>query len=138
MIRRPPRSTLFPYTTLFRSCGTSDMKSGDAVMLRLAATFGVPGAEPAHDLTFVFYDNEEVEAVKNGLGRVARERRGWLFGDLAILLEPTDRGVEGGCQGTLKAAVEVPGPRAHSARSRLGVNAIHGAAGLLRSEEHKA
>src|SRR3712207_8864506 len=23
MIRRPPRSTLFPYTTLFRSCGVS-------------------------------------------------------------------------------------------------------------------
>src|SRR5438034_11266998 len=23
MIRRPPRSTLFPYTTLFRSCGTA-------------------------------------------------------------------------------------------------------------------
>src|SRR5438309_11285297 len=23
MIRRPPRSTLFPYTTLFRSCSTS-------------------------------------------------------------------------------------------------------------------
>ena len=54
-------------------CGTSDMKSGDAVMLRLAGRFGVPGAEPAHDLTFVFYDNEEVEHAKNGLGRVARE-----------------------------------------------------------------
>src|SRR3712207_7054052 len=27
MIRRPPRSTLFPYTTLFRSCATSP---GDA------------------------------------------------------------------------------------------------------------
>src|SRR2546430_5194741 len=26
MIRRPPRSTLFPYTTLFRSC--SEIKSG--------------------------------------------------------------------------------------------------------------
>src|SRR2546422_11537718 len=25
MIRRPPRSTLFPYTTLFRSCGSSEM-----------------------------------------------------------------------------------------------------------------
>src|SRR2546430_3934664 len=25
MIRRPPRSTLFPYTTLFRSIGTLDM-----------------------------------------------------------------------------------------------------------------
>src|SRR5262245_65307361 len=24
MIRRPPRSTLFPYTTLFRSLGTAD------------------------------------------------------------------------------------------------------------------
>jgi succinyl-diaminopimelate desuccinylase len=112
-------------------CGTSDMKSGDAVMLRLAARFGVPAAEPAHDLTFVFYDNEEVEAVKNGLGRVARERRGWLYGDLAILLEPTDGEIEAGCQGTLRAVIEVPGRRAHSARGWLGVNAIHGAAGIL-------
>ncbi len=112
-------------------CGSSDMKAGDAVMLRLAARFGVPGAEPAHDLTFVFYDNEEVEAVKNGLGRVARERRGWLYGDLAILLEPTDGEIEAGCQGTLRAVLEVPGRRSHSARSWLGVNAVHGAAGIL-------
>jgi succinyl-diaminopimelate desuccinylase len=112
-------------------CGTSDMKAGDAVMLRLAARFGVPGAQPARDLTFVFYDNEEVEAVRNGLGRVARERRGWLYGDLAILMEPTDGVVEGGCQGTLRVVLTVPGTRAHSARSWLGVNAVHGAAGVL-------
>jgi succinyl-diaminopimelate desuccinylase len=112
-------------------CGTSDMKAGDAVMLRLAARFGVPGAEPAADLTFVFYDNEEVESSLNGLGRVARERRGWLYGDLAVLLEPTDGEVEAGCQGTLRAWLEVPGRRAHSARSWLGMNAIHGAAGIL-------
>ena len=112
-------------------CGTSDMKSGDAVMLRVAARFGVPGAEPAHDVTFVFYDNEEVEAVKNGLGRVARERRGWLYGDLAILLEPTDGEIEGGCQGTLRARLETTGRRAHSARSWLGVNAIHGLGGAM-------
>jgi succinyl-diaminopimelate desuccinylase len=112
-------------------CGTSDMKAGDAVMLRLAGRFGVPGAQPAHDLTFVFYDNEEVEAARNGLGRVARELRGWLYGDLAILLEPTDGVVEGGCQGTLRVVLEVPGRRAHSARSWLGVNAVHGAAGVL-------
>jgi len=112
-------------------CGTSDMKSGDAVMLRLAGRFGVPGAQPARDLTFVFYDNEEVEAVRNGLGRVAREHRGWLYGDLAILLEGTDGLVEGGCQGTLRVVLTVPGKRAHSARSWLGVNAVHGAAGLL-------
>ena len=112
-------------------CGTSDMKAGDAVMLRLAGRFGVPGARPAHDLTFVFYDNEEVEAVKNGLGRVARERRGWLYGDLAILLEPTDGEIEAGCQGTLRARLETRGRRAHSARSWLGVNAVHGLAGAL-------
>jgi succinyl-diaminopimelate desuccinylase len=120
---------------LLYGCGTSDMKSGDAVMLRLAARFGVPGAEPAHDLTFVFYDNEEVEHAKNGLGRVARERRGWLYGDLAVLLEPTDGEIEAGCQGTLRAVLEVKGRRAHSARSWLGVNAIHRAAGVLTTLE---
>ena len=116
---------------LLYGCGTSDMKAGDAVMLRLAGRFGVPGATPAADLTFVFYDNEEVEASRNGLGRVARELRGWLYGDLAILLEPTDGVVEGGCQGTLRVVLDVPGHRAHSARSWLGVNAVHGAAGIL-------
>src|SRR3712207_8918769 len=34
MIRRPPRSTLFPYTTLFRSCGTSPRGLTQGVMLR--------------------------------------------------------------------------------------------------------
>ena len=106
-------------------CGTSDMKSGDAVMLRAAGRFGVPGARPAHDLTFVFYDNEEVEHSKNGLGRVAREKRSWLYGDLAVLLEPTDGEIEAGCQGTLRAVLEAKGRRAHSARSWLGENAIH-------------
>jgi succinyl-diaminopimelate desuccinylase len=112
-------------------CGTSDMKAGDALMLRVAGRYGVPGAEPACDLTFVFYDNEEVDSALSGLGRVARERRGWLYGDLAVLLEPTDGEIEAGCQGTMRAVIDVPGRRAHSARSWLGVNAIHGAAPIL-------
>src|SRR3712207_7691626 len=29
MIRRPPRSTLFPYTTLFRSCAVLDLPPAD-------------------------------------------------------------------------------------------------------------
>jgi succinyl-diaminopimelate desuccinylase len=124
-------SRLDEQSGLLYGCGTTDMKSGDAVMLRLAGRFGVPGAEPAHDLTFVFYDNEEVESAKNGLGRVARQLRGWLYGDLAILMEPTDGEVEAGCQGTLRAVLELAGRRAHSARSWLGTNAIHGAAGVL-------
>src|SRR3712207_7096685 len=31
MIRRPPRSTLFPYTTLFRSIGLEDVRPDDEV-----------------------------------------------------------------------------------------------------------
>jgi succinyl-diaminopimelate desuccinylase len=108
-------------------CGTSDMKSGDAVLLHLAATL----KEPAYDVTYVLYDNEEVEAEKNGLNRIAATRRDWLDADLAILMEPTNGQVEAGCQGTLRVSVTVPGRRAHSARGWLGENAIHAAAPLL-------
>ena len=108
-------------------CGTTDMKSGVAVQLRLAATV----AEPARDVTYVFYDCEEVEAERNGLLRLSRNHPDWLEGDFAVLMEPTDGVVEGGCQGTLRAEVRVPGERAHSARSWMGRNAIHDAAGVL-------
>src|SRR3712207_9425466 len=33
MIRRPPRSTLFPYTTLFRSCGGGFTVEGESTTL---------------------------------------------------------------------------------------------------------
>ncbi len=108
-------------------CGTSDMKSGVAVMLHLAATV----AEPTSDVTFICYDHEEVEAARNGLKRLAERHPEWLAGDLAILLEPTDGVIEAGCQGTLRVEIDVAGRRAHSARSWLGVNAIHEAAPLL-------
>ncbi|RST10688.1 succinyl-diaminopimelate desuccinylase [Streptomyces sp. WAC05374] len=108
-------------------CGTSDMKSGVAVQLRIAAT--VP--EPNRDLTFVFYDNEEVAAHLNGLGHVAEAHPEWLEGDFAVLLEPSDGQVEGGCQGTLRVHLRTRGERAHSARSWMGSNAIHAAAPIL-------
>lgn len=114
---------------LLYGCGTSDMKSGVAVLLHLAATV----REPAFDLTLVLYDNEEVEASKNGLGRVGRAHPGWLDADFAVLLEPTDGTVEGGCQGTLRARIATSGKRAHSARSWLGENAIHRAAPILET-----
>ncbi|THA24666.1 succinyl-diaminopimelate desuccinylase [Streptomyces sp. RKND-216] len=108
-------------------CGTSDMKSGVAVQLRIAAT--VPA--PNRDLTFVFYDNEEVAAHLNGLGHVAGAHPEWLAADFAVLLEPSEGEVEGGCQGTLRVALRTGGERAHSARSWLGANAIHAAAPVL-------
>ncbi|MDX6287344.1 MAG: succinyl-diaminopimelate desuccinylase [Frankiales bacterium] len=108
-------------------CGSSDMKSGIAVMLRIATTV----LSPARDYTLVFYDNEEVEAAKNGLKRLARDHADWLAADLAVLMEPTNAVVEAGCQGTLRADVRLHGTRAHSARPWLGDNAIHRAAPVL-------
>ncbi len=108
-------------------CGTSDMKSGVAVQLRIAAT--VPA--PNRDLTFVFYDNEEVAAHLNGLGHIADAHPDWLVGDFAVLLEPSDAQVEGGCQGTLRVLLRTTGERAHSARGWMGSNAIHAAAPIL-------
>ena len=102
-------------------CGTSDMKSGDAVFLHLAATV----AEPVHDLTLVFYDCEEIDSTANGLGRIERELPDWLAADVAILGEPTAGYIEAGCQGTLRVVISATGTRAHSARSWLGDNAIH-------------
>jgi succinyl-diaminopimelate desuccinylase len=101
------------------------------VLLRIAALTGSGALVPAVDLTWVFYDCEEVEAARNGLGRLARTSPDALAGDLAILLEPTDGVVEGGCQGTMRVAVRTTGVRAHSARSWLGSNAIHAAAPVL-------
>ncbi|WP_405006032.1 succinyl-diaminopimelate desuccinylase [Kitasatospora purpeofusca] len=113
---------------LLHGCGTSDMKSGVAVQLRLAATL----PEPNRDLTFVFYDCEEVEAHRNGLGHLAQAHPDWLAADFAVLMEPSGAVVEGGCQGTLRAQVRLTGVRAHSARSWLGDNAIHHAGEVLR------
>ncbi|HTE72522.1 MAG TPA: succinyl-diaminopimelate desuccinylase [Actinomycetes bacterium] len=112
-------------------CGTTDMKSGVAVQLRLAAHL----AQPNRDVTYVFYDHEEVEAEKNGLGRIARDHADWLAGDFAVLMEPTNATVEGGCQGTMRADVVLRGHRAHSARSWLGRNAVHAAGEVLRRLE---
>ncbi|GAA3826898.1 succinyl-diaminopimelate desuccinylase [Streptomyces coacervatus] len=109
--------------------GACDMKGGVAVALRLAA--GVPA--PTRDLTYVFYECEEVEGDRNGLHRIAAHRPDLLEdADLAILMEPSDAGIEAGCQGVLTADIVVRGERAHTARSWKGVNAAHVAAPVLQ------
>ncbi|WP_037912907.1 succinyl-diaminopimelate desuccinylase [Actinacidiphila yeochonensis] len=112
---------------LLWGCGTSDMKAGVAVQLKLAAEL----TEPNRDLTFVFYDAEEIASEFNGLGRLVERHPEWLAADFALLLEPTGGRVDGGCQGTLRFRVQTTGRRAHSARSWLGENAIHKAAPIL-------
>lgn len=112
---------------ILHGLGSCDMKGGDAVILKIAATV----AEPVRDLTLVFYEAEEIEEKFNGLKLIAQSDPELLEADFAVLMEPSNAGVEAGCQGTLRVELRTEGERAHSARSWKGVNAIHGAADIL-------
>ncbi len=108
--------------------GACDMKGGIAVQLSVAAAV----TRPQRDITWVFYDNEEVEEYRNGLSRIAREHPSHLKGDFAVLCEPTSARIEGGCQGSMQLQVELRGLAAHSARAWMGHNAIHDAGSVLQ------
>lgn len=101
--------------------GSADMKGGLAVALQLARTV----EDPVVDMTYVFYECEEVDTRFNGLRKLLAERPDLLAGDAAILGEPTDALVEAGCQGSVRVAVRLAGVRAHAARPWMGRNAIH-------------
>src|SRR3989454_11780551 len=78
MIRRPPRSTLFPYTTLFRSWPRDDLGTAALATLRRGAA---PGGSPDDPYT------GQWEAPKQGNSPRRLERE-------------TDRRYgEGGCEG---------------------------------------
>ncbi|KAA8826607.1 succinyl-diaminopimelate desuccinylase [Bifidobacterium tissieri] len=109
--------------------GATDMKPSDVVMLYLAATLTEDATN--YDLTYIFYDHEEVEASKNGLRKVVETHPEWVRGDFAIIGEPTSCGIEGGCNGTIRFDVICHGVAAHSARAWMGSNAIHKAAEVL-------
>jgi succinyl-diaminopimelate desuccinylase len=107
--------------------GTVDMKAGVAVQLKLAVEL----TEPKVDLTWIWYDHEEVASELNGLGRLAATHPELLTGDFAILGEPTNATIEGGCNGTARIELRTTGVRAHSARAWVGHHAIHDAAPIL-------
>ncbi|MBK7821817.1 MAG: succinyl-diaminopimelate desuccinylase [Tessaracoccus sp.] len=109
--------------------GASDMKGGVAVMLALAVELDAPN----RDITWIFYDHEEVASEVNGLGRLSRNRPDLVAADFAVLMEPTSARIEGGCQGTIRAELHTTGVAAHSARAWMGVNAIHALAPALQT-----
>jgi succinyl-diaminopimelate desuccinylase len=126
-----PINDNFPSTVqddLIFGCGTSDMKSGVALALHLAATL----PDPCYDLTYLFYEAEEIDSQFNGLRLVAEQRPEWLTADFAVLLEPTYGVVEAGCQGTLRVQIRTVGKRAHTARAWRGINAIHAMGEVLQ------
>jgi succinyl-diaminopimelate desuccinylase len=109
--------------------GTVDMKAGVAVQLKLAVEL----VNPAVDITWIWYDHEEVSAELNGLTRLAATHPELLVGDFAILGEPTRSEVEGGCNGNARIEVRTFGLRSHSARAWVGHNAIHDVAPILNT-----
>lgn len=109
--------------------GTVDMKAGVAVQLALAVEL----TDPSHDVTWIWYDHEEVSVDLNGLRRLSAERPDLVTGDFAILGEPSNGTIEGGCNGNIRVELRMFGRRAHSARNWLGENAIEKAAALLNT-----
>src|SRR5256885_2862367 len=63
MIRRPPRSTLFPYTTLFRSCSRAD--TGEVIEVR---------AKRAKLIEEISYQLTELITIISGRVEILNER----------------------------------------------------------------
>lgn len=125
-----PANSNLPHTVLderLYGLGACDMLGGVAVSLHLAAAL----IEPVYDVTYLFYECEEVAGEFNGLAKLADSHPELLEGDFAILMEPSNARVEAGCQGSLRIEVTTTGERAHSARSWMGINAIHNSAEIL-------
>src|SRR3989449_10220489 len=86
MIRRPPRSTLFPYTTLFRSLLASQVARVAAVSARDLAHQGQPQSRPCAPPTA----REPVERPEHTLALRVRNARP-MVADGELRLDHGDR-----------------------------------------------
>lgn len=98
--------------------GATDMKGGLAVMLHLLEDLGTDR------LVGVFYAGEEGPMSGNQLGPIFDLIPALEDADAGIVMEPTNREMHAGCQGSLNVTVSFEGEAAHSARPWLGVNAV--------------
>src|SRR5574340_1825045 len=134
MIRRPPRSTLFPYTTLFRSDGTCEIAQG----LQLARTIllningkGLPCATELLDPVTPQYLADLLSWTAIG----ARTTESQIHREMASGLS-MPVGVKNGTEGSLQVAVNAM-ITSRSPHHFVGVNA-DGVTSIIktRSEEH--
>src|SRR2546430_1004477 len=100
MIRRPPRSTLFPYTTLFRSVARADPGAARRLLVEQAhLAEELPAVEVGqhHFVAFLVLDHhfyrtadDVVEDVRQVAG-VNDDGLGGHRADAAVTQEPVDR-----------------------------------------------
>jgi succinyl-diaminopimelate desuccinylase len=105
--------------------GATDMKGGLAVMIHLLEDLGTDRA------VGIFYAGEEGPISGNDLGPILEAIPALTAAEAAIVMEPTNREMHAGCQGSVNATVSFLGEAAHSARPWLGVNAVTKAAQFL-------
>ena len=105
--------------------GATDMKAGLAVMIHILEDLGT------ERVVGVFYAGEEGPLSGNQLGPILDQLPVLVEAEAAIVMEPTNRQLHAGCQGSVNARVWFEGEAAHSARPWLGVNAVSRAGGFL-------
>lgn len=127
---RPGRIGDGPEGLAVHGCGSTDMKGAVAVMLELLLAGVGSAADEARacDLGVVLFGREELPFRDSALGPMLAAETALHAADLAVVMEPTSGGVQGGCLGNVNATWSFPGVSAHSARPWLGGNAVHRAA----------
>jgi succinyl-diaminopimelate desuccinylase len=108
--------------------GTCDMKGACAVMIELLRDGLYADPDRACDVGVVLFGREELPFVETALTPMLEREAALQSADLAVVMEPTANGVQGGCLGNLNATWTFHGTTAHSARPWHGDNAIHRAA----------
>jgi succinyl-diaminopimelate desuccinylase len=98
--------------------GATDMKGGLAVMVHLIEDLGT------ERVVGVFYAGEEGPLANNELGPILDAVSSLAEIEAGIVMEPTNREVHAGCQGSINARVSFLGEAGHSARPWRGVNAV--------------
>lgn len=102
--------------------GATDMKGGLAVMIHLLE--GPDIARYHYDVVGVFYEAEEGPAEGNGLEPILKQESWLADATFAVVLEPSDRELQVGCNGVINATVRFVGRSSHSARPWWGENAV--------------
>ncbi len=116
--------------------GSCDMKGACAVMIELLRDGLHADPDRACDVGVVLFGREELPFVETALTPMLERQAALHAADLAVVMEPTANGVQGGCLGNLNATWTFHGTAAHSARPWHGDNAIHRAAvGVARLAE---